>query len=62
MNRSKGNFALIAELMMESRVFYLSQLTYVLLDCLMGEIFPELKEVFSRNLRLINECLGVAKT
>lgn len=45
MNRSKGNFALIAELMMESRVFYLSQLTYVLLDCLMGEIFPELKEV-----------------
>ena len=45
MNRSKGNFALIADVKVESRVFYLSQLTYVLLDFLMGEIFPELKEV-----------------
>ena len=45
MNRSKENYALIAELMMESRVFYLSQLSFVLLDCLMGEVFPELKEV-----------------
>ena len=45
MNRSKENFTLIAELMMASLVFYLSQLSYVLLDCLMGEIFPELKEV-----------------
>ena len=32
---------------MESRVFYLPQLSYVLQDCLMGEIFPELKEVLS---------------
>lgn len=45
MTRSKENYSLIPELMMESRVFYLSQLTYVLLDCVIGEIFPELKEV-----------------